>query len=336
MSRRGFFLQADLATSAEQIRHILSFVPAHRYVLVAGAAPKWVKRMEGPPRQIEYDSPEELKDALDSAIEEEKLGSRPIQFTYFGADAETYEGILSHLKKGWVAIVDDVDPILSRLPSSTPKYESAWSESIKAVHLGERPENLEFETDFLKKMDNSIESVQSFLIQKKFSEMHLAGSAIVRWLEDGWESISKVDMERLLELDEQTLEQTMKLILAERDLDISRYLALPSEEVLQKGNQLCEMEHVVAVAAVEKGKVMFLKRLTTTEIEVYTLALHVALAYDRVPDEARLGAHFWLSISSREGENVIATKALETIYVVVMSKASRVPLSVATISELLS
>ncbi len=332
--RTPFFLEISDAAADASLKHLLSFVPSHRYLLVAGAVPKWARYMEGQPRVLPSEDPQELAEAIDSSLKEERVGSRPIQFVYFGAGPEVYRSVLRPLPRGWIATTNDIDSIVKDLPSDLSHYLTRGLEDVKAVHIGERPNDLGFEEDFLKRIKGTRTTALSFLIQKKFSEMHLAGAAIRRDLEESAGTMTMADLEDQFELDEPTATTMFELVRAEHGVDIQRYLVLPGPNVVGIVDKIARLDHAIAVAAVEDGTVLCMRRLRYSELELSRISRHMARLYDQVHLESATGTGYHMTATFPNGSNIVVVRGGKTTYLVFLTREAKTALSLSEVRTL--
>jgi hypothetical protein len=335
ISRRPFLIEVDEKRMSQHLRHVLSFVPAHRWILVAGTVPRWVKHLASQPRELPNDDKDELARALVSTFEEERMGRRPVQFLYFGADSETYETILKPLERGWTGICQDAGSIVQMLPATDNYYIRDDGEGIRALHLGLEPQEMSFETKLLEKAVGRQKTCVTFLVQKKLAEMHLAATAILNELEETHGTFTLVDLEELFDLDVSTIEKEFALVQSERGLDLRRYVTLPSAEIASTLEKISRVPHVAGAAVLEKGKVVGLKRVRHTEIPVSRLAAHLGALFERFPTEVGLGSCCHLKMTCSEGDHVIAVKNKERTYVVLFGGDTNLAMSTAALLELL-
>jgi hypothetical protein len=335
INRRPFLIEVDPERMSQSLRDVLSFVPAHRWILTAGAVPRWIKRLASQPRELPSDDKDELAQALVSTFEEERMGRRPVQFLYFGADPQIYETILKPLSRGWIAICQDGRSILEKTPSGCEWHMREGEGGIKVFHLGAEPVDLTFETRLLKKAVGRRKTCVTFLVQKKLAEMHLAAVAILNELEQTHGTFTLVDLEELFELDGFTVEKEFELVQAERDLDLRRYLTLPPAEITLALDSICKVPHVVGAAVVEKGQVVSLRRVKHTEAPISLLASHLGSLFEKFPAEAGLGGCCNLKMTCSEGEHVIAVKNNDRTYVVLFSGDTKLAMGAAELLDLL-
>jgi hypothetical protein len=329
--RRPFFLKVKDASADERLKHLLSFVPAHRYLLVSGTVPKWARYMEGQPRILPSEDPEELAEAVGSSLKEERTGSRPIQFIYFSAGSQVYDGVLKPLGRGWIATTSELNPIVESFPSDLSHYMTQGSDDVKAVHLGERPNDMTFEEDFLKRIKGARTTAMSFLIQKKFSEMYLAGAAIRRDLEESSAAMTMADLEDHFELDESTATTMFQLVRAEHGVDIQRYLTLPGPNVVATVDAIARLDHVIAVAAVEEGAVITIKRLRYSELELSRIARLASRLFDQTHLKSVAGNDYHMTATFPDGSNIVGVRDGKTTYLVFLTKEAKKALSVSEV-----
>jgi hypothetical protein len=337
ISRQPVLLATDDSRGTIQaLRYALSFVPSHRYLLVAGDVPKWARHLDGQPREIPHAEPDELLAALESVIAEERSGRRAAQLIYFGAHQDTYERILKFLPLGWIATTNEPEPIIRSLPHNSGAYETpAWN-GLKAFHLGSPAPRLDFETAFLGRLVGKRKGVVSFLVQKKFSEMFLAGLAIRRDLEEGSPNMTAVDLEELFELDEQAAAKMFELIWAEEGLDLTRYVVTPSPDVSERVRRLAETEHAVAIAAVHEDKVLAVRWMRSSQVAVSALARVMAGTYARLAGVRLLGRDYVLYCAAGREYSVVVGGADAVVYVLILSSEGKAALGVSSMSETLN
>jgi hypothetical protein len=333
--RTPFFLELDHRALGQELQHIMSFIPAHRFLVVTGNAPKWTRFLEGQPRRIETDDLDDLASALQSTFEEESMGRRPTQVIAFEASPDLYEAVLSPLPKGWVATTEDLDSVRKRFPSGTRSFVHRGHGGLKACHLGDEPLDLEFERSFLGKLAGRPKSVATFLVQKKFAEMHLAGAAILRMLEQNSGSMTITEVEELFELEGATAEQMLELMFAEHGINLRTYLRFATPQVIEAVERLSGLDHVIAVAAVEDEKVIALKALRSTEIKVSALALQVGSMYGQVSSGLLGSSPDYMYLGSSEGQHVVLLGNGRVRYVVLLAKEGRVGIMIPTIMDAL-
>lgn len=334
--RTPFFLELDHRGFGQELQHIMSFIPAHRYLVVAGNAPKWTRFLEGQPRRVETNDLDDLAAALRSTFDEEIMGRRPTQIIAFESSPDLYEAVLSPLPRGWVATTEDLDSVVKRFPSGTRSFVHSGPGGIRACHLGDEPLELDFERSFLGKLAGRPKSVATFLVQKKFAEMHLAGTAIMRMLEQSSGAMAITELEELFELETATASKMLDLMHAEYGLDLRAYLSFASPEVSEAVERLSGLDHVIAVAALEDGKVTALKGVRATEIKVSALALHAGTMYSAIPSGILGNGPDHMYLTSSDGQHVVVLGSWHTRYVLVLAKEGRIGFMLPTIVEALN
>lgn len=306
--RRPVLVSAGKKGDAGRLKTLVSFIPDHRWLLVTGKVPKWAKYLPNQPRDLSSADLPDLRSALISTFEEERMGRRAVQLIHFGLNAQVYEHVLKHLPKGWTAIADDVETLVDVLPKEAARFEVDSGDGFYAVHLGPEPENIDFETNLLTRAVNRNESFAVFLVQKKLSDMHLASNAVLRELEESTQAMTLVDLEEIFELDHATIERQFELIESERNLDLRKYMPAPPPEVLQTVDALCRIPHTVAVASVKDASVIHLRRLRSTELKLSALSVNLCGFLKHVTDRRMLGDCRHLLLSARDGKTVVLTR----------------------------
>jgi hypothetical protein len=267
-------------------------------------------------------------------MEEENLGRRPVQFVYFGANPGIIESLRDSIGGGWIAVTRDADAVRRRLPRDLFTELSEEREGVTALHLGSSHGKMTFERELLSKLERSQKTVATFLVQKKFAEMFLAGSAVRRQLEDGSNSLTLVDLEEQYELDEVTAYGMFNMVQAEHHIDLRRYVSLPDPSISEIVDRLADkVENLVAVAACEKGSVLKLKRLRSSEIMISRTAAELARVYEAAADVDRISQPYHLRISSGEGNKAIAVALNGVVYVAFPDKDARPAICLSTILE---
>jgi hypothetical protein len=335
VQRRPFFLKTNGRVTDRLVKHVFSFVPAHRYLLVAGTVPRWAKFLASQPRELQNTDLEELMTALKSTFEEERMGRRPVQFIYFGADTRVYEAVLKTLPTGWIATTDNRDWLEEFKATVQDFHEFQGPGGISALHLGVRPMNLNFEMRLLERAKDRHEAFATFLIQMKFTQLHLAGAAVLGEWEERAHSMTMVDLEEDFELDALNAEKMVELAQADYGLEVARCLKLADPRVIYTAEGLARMDYVNAVAVAEDGEVVWAKRVAAAAISVSCLASHIArLANMSFPDLG-FGKLAYIWISSSEGQHAVAMRAGNLTYVIILAAEAKPALTVAAFSEML-
>jgi hypothetical protein len=336
LRRRPIVLEAKDKASEPVLKHIMSFFPSHRYFLVAGAAPKWAKYLPSQPRQLKSDDLSELSTTIQSVMEEERLGRRPVQLIYFGANSKTYKEMLSTIPNAWVAVTDNLKDIIRSLPVGESTFSLSW-DGIRSLHIGEAPENLDFENRLLQRLRGRRHTVATFMVQKKFAEINLAGEAVRQQIEDGEDELTMVELEELFDLDTATSGKMFEMSEAEYGFDIRRYISLPSSEVESNLDRLAEsVGHAVAICAILNEKLIAIRRLRASELDISTMARIMAQMLHNGRNLGWLGGGQHLRIIAMDGSAAIAVSTDNTTYVVFLDREGKPALALSSIYEVLA
>ena len=331
--RYPFFIEGKDKKVEPYLRQILSFVPAYREVIVAGNIPKWVRYLPIRPKELPAEDERELVETVTSLFEEEGLGRPPLQFIYFGATIATYNGVLKKIPKGWIATVESVTPIIKELGNNSYYVEELGEAAL--IHLEDKPKNIEFETKLLQRVKDLPGAVVSFVVQKKLNEMHLAGQAIMREVEEG-SAFSQAEVEELFELDEITLQKLIELLKQEYSVDLRSYIGTAPAEVKSMIDVLTNIEHLIAIAAVSKRQVVALKRLRDFEVSMSQLARLLIWLHGRASEIAQIGKKHHILLVSENGFKAVAMVKDKIGYVLLFGKEARSALCVAAVKDKLN
>lgn len=279
ISRRPLILQPPPKKPAEMdLKYLLSLLPSHRQLLVAGKIPAWVRHLPSRPRTLPTENLGELRECVQEALEEERTGSRPVQFVFFNITKIAYEHLLKSIPKGWIATAENFESIREAVPDDAVMCRN--SEGAAVLYLGGQVQT-DFESNFFKRTGGRSKLSISFLVQKKFAELHLAASAIVGDLERFTELLTLPELETFFEMDSLTGGKLFDLIHADHGLDIRPYALLPSDEALAKVKRLLQLPHLIAIGVVSKGCLVHLHRLRIVAgLNVHDMLKHVGRMYE--------------------------------------------------------
>lgn len=323
ISRRPFILQPPKEPAEMNLKYLLSLLPSHRRLLVAGKVPAWVRHLPSRPRELPTENLRELQECVHEAQEEERTGSHPVQFVFFGITKTAYERLLNSIpRKGWIATVEDIESIEKVIPSDAVMCKN--SEGAAVLHFdGQGQCPTDFEYNFFKRTGGRSRLSVSFLVQKKFAELHLAAAAIVGDLERFTDLLTLPELETFFEMDSLTARKLFDLIQADHGLDIRPYALLPGDEALSKVGQLLQLPHLIAIGVVMKGCLVHLHRLRiVASLNAHDILKHVGKRYEEacaLPVCRKNPAVLMFP----DGHIIIAAHHGENVYVALMTKEAK-------------
>lgn len=333
VTRRPFFLGTSGRGTERLVKHVLSFVPSHRYFLVTGNVPRWARYLSSQPRELQSSDLKELTTALQTTLEEERMGRRAVQLIFFEADASAYETVLKTLGSAWIATTDDKDWLQEFIRTTPECYELDTSEGLRAVHVGTRPADLRLETMLLERAGDRHAAFATFLVQMKFTQLHLAAAAVLGEWEERGHSMTLVDLEHDFELDAVSTEKMLLLAQAELGLDLGRCLKMPDPLVIRTADKLAHIENVTAVAALEDDEVVWAKRFAALDLDIACIAAQVGRFVSTPVEELGFGKPAYVWLSSPSGGHVAAMKEGQFTYVMFLAPEAKPALTLSAFTE---
>ncbi len=334
--RRPFIVMPAIGRTKIDLKYIMSLMPSHRYILAAGEIPRWMQHLPARPRELCAANLSELEACVQEAIQEERTGSRPIQFVYFNVTPFEYEHLLKPMPKGWIAVTDDLDAIRRRLPPDSDALIYTSSEGVSVLHCG-KAGLIDFEVAFFRRIGNRSKLSMSFVVQKKFAELHLAGASIMGDLEHFTESLTLPELETFFEMDAFTVIKLFELIQADYDLDIRRYFLLPEDEVVNNVNKMIKLHNIIAIGVMAQGRLVYLHRKRIIfDLDIYGVMQKTGKAYiaaNSLPDYKK--GHYMV-LMFPDGRTVATVPHAQNIYVAFLTEQARYHIAIENILEILN
>ncbi|MCI5134989.1 MAG: hypothetical protein D3920_07945 [Candidatus Electrothrix sp. AW2] len=334
ISRQPFILQPPKGSAEMDLKYLLSLLPSHRRLLVAGKIPEWVRRLSSRPRELPTENLSELRECVQEALEEERTGSRPVQFVFFSINKNAYERLLKSVPTGWIATVEDFESENFRevVPDDAVIHKN--SEGGAILYFGTQ-RSTDFEQSFFKRTGGRSKLSVSFLVQKKFAELYLAAASIVGDLERFTELLTIPELETFFEMDSLTVGRLFDLIQADYGLDIRPYALLPSDDALAKVKDLLNLPHLIAIGVVSKGCLVHLHRLRIVAgLNIHGIIKHIGKTYEEACTLPLCTKKPGV-LMFPDGHIVIVAHHVDNVYITLMTKEAKYNVAIESIAGVL-
>ena len=234
----------DLKNANDAFFELSYFIPQYRQLVLCGDIPKGARYLKGA-KLLETDDISSLREAFQSSLAEEELGTPPVQIVYFNASEEVLQNVLKNLDRGWIATSSRERKDFVR-KMFKPKKEISFNGKIIYL-LDDLSVDYSIEKKLLEDTKNSSKGIKQFIIQMKQSEVHLAFQAIQDELKTR-KNVTQSYLSETLGIREKTLRKIIETGIRERKLDISDYIVDTPPLIVEFLKEISQIKEVSLVA----------------------------------------------------------------------------------------
>lgn len=299
----------NLQRSLSLIAAFCDYVPDYRQLVVSGKVPKSIEFSKKRPRVLDSSDSSLFYENLLSCFNEERIGTRPIQFIYFDADKKTLTDVLLKLEQGWLATTSVATEEIEKI---IQVYDIINVEDCSIIFLKEN-QHFTIEEQLLEKVEERTYEIAPYIYQLKMSELNLVGNAILKEIEVG-KNITEAEIKELFDIEDSALQRIIYLLKTEAKMDIFPYLISTPGEVQNQLNQILKIDGIIVAAALQDHKLIGLIKNKNLQFSASLLFPQIVEAFKTTCQELNFSDNSQLLLELKDSKKILLVKKSKYVY----------------------